>query len=345
MLFNLFSLNRYEETKKAKVHEALLAQLPRRHEGTKEHEEAGRRKGLILGLLILFGFSCLLAGLSYFPILRMRETNQFVFWGSKGFYEDTFMSLTNALMYGSAYFKESPVQVFRIGVLVLLGAIGVCSFMEVMRWVRAGQTANKFAYTIVTATEVACTSGGMMVFSFVLLVGTVVVNILQYYIVHTPYLQTRTALLFFPLGALPIALMGRILLERKRKLFYIFALFLGLPLGYHLFNSLNLKSSWEWWYDADTKNILRDLKKIYDLDPEKKRITLGTNAVMQPSFWFHVTEEGRESWIVAPEWISTVHGGAGIEYYYTFPSDLDGLKGEYEKIGDYGGRMLMKRKK
>lgn len=276
-------------------------------------------------LSILLVCSTVLADLSYFPIVRMRATNQFVFWGSKGFYEDTFKSLTDSLMYGSWYFGHNTANVFRILILLLLFAVGI--FVT-------------FAFKKLKAE----TFKTPFVFAFLLLITTVITNIAQYYVVHTPYLQTRTALFFFPLADLPIALCCQNLEQINRKAFNIVAFILGLPFAYHFFSHINTNSCYEWWYDASTKKVLTYLENEYQNDPEKKKIKLATFSWMMPSFLFHIQEEGRESWINIPESNGKIHP-EGMNYYYTFDSEIDSLKDKFEVEKNYGGRSLMKRKK
>ncbi len=275
-------------------------------------------------LAILFAFTVLLAALSFLPITRMRATNQFVFWGNKGFYEDTFKSLTDSLMYGSSYFGAHTIAFFRIIALFLLFLVGVFCVLDFRK--------NKLlAYQT------------PFVFAFILLVTTVVVNISQYYIVHTPYLQTRTALFFFPLAALPIALLFSNLYEKNKKILNVVALVAGLPLAYHFFSHINTHSCYEWWYDSDTKKVLKYLEKEYQNDPEKKKIKLATYSWMMPSFLFHIEEEGREWWINVPESNGKIHP-AGMNYYFTFDSEVPALKDQFDVVKKLGGRVLMKRK-
>ena len=254
----------------------------------------------------------------------MRATNQFVFWGTKGFYEDTFETLTNSLMYGSSYFGESTTLILRILTLILLAGTGILAMIE---WRKKKTDAFKEPF----------------VFTFILLIATVVVNITQHIVVHTPYLQTRTALFFFPLAALPIVLAFKELAVSRKNIFYSIVPLFSLLWAFHFFYNINTRFCYEWWYDANTKKILTYLKNEYDNDPQKKKIKLGTFSWMMPSFLFHIEEEGRSGWIEVPASESTLHP-AGMQYYYTFDSEADALKNDFQVIKDYGGRVLMKRK-
>ncbi len=274
--------------------------------------------------IILIFSAALLAALSYLPITEMRATNQFIFWGTKGFYEDTFSTLTDSLMYGSWYFGQFTASVLRIITLLLLSGVVILVFIEIKK-----KKIDAFREPFV--------------FTFILLAVTVVVNIAQHIIVHTPYLQTRTALFFFPLAALPIVLSFKELAESRKKIFYGIVPLFSLLWAFHFFHSINTRYCYEWWYDADTKKILTYLKKEYDNDPEKKKIKLATFSWMMPSFMFHIVEEGRSGWIEVPSSNSTVHP-QGMQYYYTFDSEAEVLKKYFQLIKDYGGRVLLKRK-
>lgn len=282
------------------------------------------KSNVLIPLSCLFFSGVVLAALSYLPIIRMRAANEFVFWGTKGFYEDTFTTLTNSLMYGSWYFGTSTALVLRIITEIFLSGVFILTIIEFRK--------NQFSAFKTP-----------FVFTFILLVTTILVNIVQHYIFQTPYLQTRTALFFFPLTALPIVLSFKELAERRKKIFYGIVPAFGLLCAFHFFHSINTRYCYEWWYDASTKKILTYLKNEYDNDPEKKKIKLGTFSWMMPSFLFHIEEEGRSGWIDVPEHNGKIHP-QGMKYYYTFDSELDSLKNDFQVVKDYGGRVLMKRK-
>ena len=62
--------------------------------------------------------SIVLAGASYGPVTKMMETNQFVFWASDGFYENTIKSLLVSSLYDSGHFGI-PIYFFTVPLAIV----------------------------------------------------------------------------------------------------------------------------------------------------------------------------------------------------------------------------------
>jgi len=303
---------------------STLALREDRKMGTSRIDYTYREMWIHFGMTV--GIGLVLAAALYLPIVRMRETNQFVFWGSKGFYQDTFVTLVNGLAYHGDYFHADPTP-YICGLILVLLFVCVCFAGVLFGQYRLGSLYLP------------------PMFMFGLLFGSIVVNILQHWLVGTLYLQTRTALFFFPLGALVISQLIGTLMGSGARIVTIPCYVIGMAVFLHLVFSMNLKSCWEWWYDMDTREVLNYLEDQYKQDPQKKKIKLATNDLMQPSFWFHVSEEGREPWVNIPAWDNHVQKDSTIDYYYTFASEYGELKGEYDMVKDYGGRFLLRRRR
>ena len=123
-----------------------------------------------------------MAGISYLPITAMRATDQFRFWGSKGFYEETLRTLVYMSVDGRGYVKNlaTTVDIFSVLVCIYLGVL--YAGVSINLW------NNRFRFV-----------GNPFGFFGLLLFGSIGSVIFQYFILGTPYVSSRTALFFYPL--------------------------------------------------------------------------------------------------------------------------------------------------
>jgi hypothetical protein len=306
------------------------------------------RKQVVQVFLNLILPSLLLAALSYLPILRMRETNQFVYWGSTGFYADTYRTLSSCLVYGASYFGENTSSQVRFGMSLLLVVMGVSLIV--------GRCYNATPHTLhsqpaqvvemSTLRPNTTSAGRTMIFCYLLLLTAVLVNIIQHIVTKTPYLQTRTALFYYPLFALTVVQFAPWLHHHcsiGSAKYYV--AILGLMWVIHLGKTVNLYSCNEWWYDSDTKTIIKYLSDQHDLHPEKGPVRLATFSWMQPSFWFHIVNDKHEDKVRVPAFIGEVHPNEDVDYYFTEDRELDALKEKFEIVQRFpASRVLLKRK-
>lgn len=273
---------------------------------------------------IIITGTMLLAAVSYLPISKMVATDQFVFWGSNGFYTDTILSLVKGLQYNVQYFgvKETGFSYLIIGFAAIISI--VCIWVLVKIKGKIAQSAQ--------------------VFFFLIFGGTITINILQFHLVHTPYLTSRTALFFFPLMSINFIFFAEWLRAEWPGSAFFFSLPLSLLTIIHFLRAANFYSCFEWWYDADTYTILQYLEK--ERINSHGQISLNTSWIFFPSFDFHVISENKD-WIKLAPFHKDVQPDSSYQYYYATGDDKPALESNYDSVLSLGWdtRFLMKRKK
>lgn len=275
-----------------------------------------RRFAQITIITLILGF------LSFYPIYRMVSTGQFVFWGTKGFYSDTLITLVQASTYGKNYFNlkaNSFVNIY----LYFIFLISVFAFIQIRQ--------NKFKL-----------NKDPFPFFVLLLIAAVATNILQYYIMRTPYLTTRTALFYYPLSMVAVLFFLKFLSENFKRGYRLFSgafIFAGLI---HMSGTVNLESSYEWWYDKNTFDVLSKLEAENNPD---SIITLDAGWLFYPSLNFHIVTDNHDK-ISLQDFHTNIDSNSISDYYYIVSSDYEELKKNYviDTTYEYGTRILLKKK-
>lgn len=260
--------------------------------------------------------------LSFYPIYRMVSTGQFVFWGTKGFYSDTLITLIQASTYGESYFNlkaNSYVNIY----LYFIFLISVFAFIQIRK--------NKFKLI-----------NDPFSFFVLLLIASAATNILQYYIMRTPYLTTRTALFYYPLSMVAVLFFLKFLSENYKwghRLFSGAFIFAGLI---HMSGTVNLESSYEWWYDKNTFDVL---SKLETENNPRSIITLDADWLFYPSLNFHIVTDDHDK-ISLQDFHTDIDSNSICTYYYIVESDYAQLKNKYDTVAtyEYGTRILLKKK-
>jgi hypothetical protein len=130
-----------------------------------------------------------------------------------------------------------------------------------------------------------------------------------------PYLIGRTGLFLIPLFTLllifllhKLALRGAVLKVISISVLAIVA-FLAF---YHFVEQANTALTVEWRSDADTKDLLKDLKMIKDKDFSKRpRISLGIDEYFYPCLAYY-EKRGASAWLE----VEVVPPDPGYDFYY-----------------------------
>ena len=112
----------------------------------------------------------------------------------------------------------------------------------------------------------------------------------------------------------------------------------------HLTLAVNFKSVSEWWYDANTYQVMDYLQDYRKTHPEAKTIELNTDWLFNPSFTFY-TITGKAPWLKITDYHKDVDTTSKTLFYYATSDDAALLK-EYRTVldFDYSSRRLMIRK-
>lgn len=274
-----------------------------------------------VGIIILISVSYL--ALIYTPIHKMQSTNQFVFWQSNGFFQDTVMSL---------------VENSRYGVNILGMATMYYAFIVSLIFFAAGAYAM-YLWGKTSCNEIFKTP---LFIAFSILALTILVNLTQSVVLKTPNLTTRTALSYYPLFILLITSLLYQFNLLKPWMPSILSGILIIMTSWHLYRSVSFTSVREWWYDANTFQILHTLQKEAK---NSSQVQLQTAWQFYRSFEFYKTV-GKTPWLDLKPDNQAIDTTAAAQYYYIFDSDYHLLQNKYDIVSKYdgGARLLLKRK-
>jgi len=265
----------------------------------------------IFALLILL----LCAAVFYTPVMRMNETHQFVFWSSDGFYKDTVVSLWNDYKYGQPFSLLSTDAW-----IVLLYIPLIVALILAVRDLIKGR---KIELDI----------------PIILLVLTIVVNLAQHTLLGTPFLSTRTALLYVPLyGFSLVSLLARTQYTLPKLSFGI-GLSISIFMCFHFFSWISFTSVREWWYDANTLEVLAVLRDVHE--KEHTDIELNTMWIYNPSFSFYKQTDHLD-WLTYVNTHKPEEAPHKCRFYYTDFNTINGadIKG-YKECRKYGYDRLL----
>jgi hypothetical protein len=287
-------------------------------------ETNGRLKKLAKPTLIIFFISIAYLALILVPILKMQNTDQFKYWTSRGFYDDTIISLIHEWRYNSKILSaiHSNYIVAFILVILLVNIIFMILYLK----------KEKFSVHFFHQPAFIATT---------LLLLSVMINILQTLILETPNLKGRTALFFYPLFATAtVVVIGLLPKLKKTWLIKTIAITAMVILVANLSHRLSLNSVREWSYDQNTLQVTEYLKEKYKGTP----VSLKTNWIFHPSFYFYA-DAGKIPWIDLQYYDYNLDINTRAEYYYIFAKDYKFLEPRFEveyKFSD--DRWLLKQK-
>lgn len=261
--------------------------------------------------------------LIYVPIYKMKSTDQFEFWTSKGFYEETIFSVIhNSLTDSSLYTNHELFAVLVVVLTVVLWVIGIRTFFK-------------------SATLKSSFQSPIVVVGAILLV-TVLINLLQTLVLGDPNLNGRTALFLLPIF-LSLVACGIAFLPKRNKNWVSIAIgsFLLLVTVQHLGMSYRPNSFKEWRYDEHSEEVIAHLQS---LPKEAKVPVLSVDWLYYNSFAFYEKYERDAHWKLAPA-SDESSIGQDADYCYVPEERVVEMQVSFEIVKSYeGGQTLMRRK-
>lgn len=235
-----------------------------------------------------------LASFIGYPLYILKRSGELYWGGRTGFIRDTVFSLINNSFYGNLYFRKQEWVVFFFICLVLVASL-----------VLLIAQAQKRALARVLP--------GLSVFTILVVVS--MSTMVQRVLFNNPHLIGRTGLFIIPLFTLlliflfhELVLKGAILKVISISVLAIVAV-LALT---HFVEQANTALTVEWRSDADTKDLLKDLKMIKDKDfSERPRISLGIDENFYPSLAYY-EKRGTAAWLE----VGVVPPYPGYDFYY-----------------------------
>jgi hypothetical protein len=261
---------------------------------------------LIKPTLYLFLSSAAYVALIAIPLYKMQSTEQFEFWTSTGFFNETILPLAHHSKYDSRIFITSDFIAWFSVVLLLLNSIYILIELK-----KSDSKIDVLSKPITIATLIILLTAG--------------INMLQVWVLDTPNLNGRTALFFYPLFI--IALISSYDFFKNRKFVGVrisFSILLTAMLIHHVVHTAKPYSVREWSYDANTLKVTEYIKD----HSESKSISLATNWIFNPSFRFY-KHTGELPWLELMPSNREINPNFGADYYYIFEEDYPLLKEKY----------------
>ncbi|MBK8045552.1 MAG: hypothetical protein IPK21_24605 [Haliscomenobacter sp.] len=274
------------------------------------------------GLWPLVLFPLLLALLSYLPVTRMAATDQFRFWGVTSFYSETLIQLLRASLDNRQYLGARSDHYFAY----LIAGLSVLGWLLALwRW-----GANRFR---VDASD-------PFTFAAMIFCGAFLTNMLQAWFLQVPFLNSRTAVFYYPLFAFQL-FSGAVTLGSRLK--WPSYLVLGSISSALLVNFLicaNLFNTYDWGFDANTFRVLQYIREQHQEERRDTPFSLDTQWLEENSFNFHVHEKHNgnySTWVVMPSWHPDRPPAAdNSDFYFTHvEAEVTQLAGRYLVVWTY----------
>lgn len=223
------------------------------------------KKGVVLFRVLIITFIFLSILVVRLFILKGRQQ---LYFGVTGFYSHTISQLIHHSIYFSSY-SESFWQTIRHVIIVLFGLGILFQFFR-----------NQYSpFTKITA----------------LIVLLVIASFIQFRMFNIPFPTGRTAVFFIPFYGLFVSylLLEISKINLKYLLFKVtssvpgFLMFLALTC--HCATNMNLKYTREWYYDANTKAVMGEIKSLADnsINPGQNSISLSNTWLFEPTLNYY----------------------------------------------------------
>jgi hypothetical protein len=252
------------------------------------------------------------------PIYKMQSTDQFDFWTSNGFFEETILKLIDLSVTGTRVYYH-PEWVAWIIVAMLLFSLVVTSILLVR---------NKLSHSTIKEP---------FVIASLVLLGTIGINLLQVKLLGTPNLSGRTALFFYPLFVVLLASMRSLAKFNKGSVVKgVIALSIFFVSIQHFSTTAVGDSVLEWKYDRHTLEVINYI----DEHRNGQNIYLDTYWLFTPSFYFY-TATDKFPWLSIAPYHEDIDVESDAPYYYIKSWDYPHLKERFDIAINYEDIYLM----
>jgi hypothetical protein len=277
--------------------------------------------------LLIPGF--ILAIIAYFPLTRMRASDQFRFWGNNGFIEETLKPMVVSFCNANS-FLEIIGEKTCTRVVLISSAISV--IWALWLWIKNKQMIKSASVVLVA-----------------LFSGTVLFNMMQFWILKTPFLNARTALFFYPLFVLSFFGFSIYFLEKSNKIVQnLFVLVIVSSISVNFIRNSNLKSTREWNFDRETFKVLEYLKVLHREEKRDKPLTFNTTCGFHNSFSYHIehSDWNQLDYVENVPWHEATPTDAKHEFYYASKDELPILLKKYNVVWEVSPKewFLLRRK-
>jgi len=250
------------------------------------------------------------------PVRRVITYNTLNFGGSKGFYADTIIHLIYNVFHGISL----PSFVISILQIIFTSLVLISLFIVILMMVKR----NKSFFEEHTGLITSC---------FLLILISIIIIALHVFF-KADYPISRFSIFLFPVFMVHIGFLVHYLMSLKyEKLILAVISIIALASMINFWQNTSLRSSIEWAYDTNTKDMIQTLMSHREKNnPGTGNVRLGINRLFEPTINFY-----RET--MGIEWLQPVDD-KGIskndDYCYMFNDELNQLdSSEYEVIKKY----------
>ena len=241
---------------------------------------------LFLGLSAI-GFLALIIT----PILKMNGNNEFRFWTSNGFIEETIKSTTYNALYNSRIFLTTNFITYFILTLSLIHFL--------ILFVRFLKTKEKIIE--IQKPEYVST----------IVLGLVIsINIFQCALMNTPNLNGRTALFYYPLFiTMLISMHVHFKSIHQKWIKGLMALIISFFGIHHLFHTATPYQVREWSYDAHTIKVMQKIAE----HSSNQTNSIETHWLFNPSFHYYTQNNDKLNLL---PYSKTINPNSKANYFY-----------------------------
>lgn len=266
---------------------------------------------------LLVGLAIALAGIVVFtfvPLRALSSANEFL-WGAPSL-KESFISYFSIFAHHQKYMADPNVPLYAFGLVVFLGVL-FSGFQFIKK--RNSFKENCFFFISI---------------SFVVFILSMV---LSKYIMGSAYPIDRKCIVYIPFIGLIITLFADFL--RPLWLKNILSIVIALLLMIHFYKSINVKSTWEWWYDTYTNEIFQEIPTGNAESPY-----VGTHWMFFPTLSFY-NEKMFDQPIKLGAYSKEYILDQPYDYYVIFKGDFDLFKNDYYIVSEKSNsQTLIKRK-
>jgi hypothetical protein len=274
-------------------------------------------------VLIMSGITLIYLALIANPIIKMHSTDEFQYWSSKGFYWDTIFPFIKYSLGARHRFLFPTAHV--IAAFIFMTILSNIIFLF-FHFKRSKYDPSGLSHPVFVTTA--------------LLLATVGINILQCHILKVPNLHGRTALFFYPLFiTVFVAFLGLWPAVKARAMQIFVACCFAFICIFHMSNTFKFNWVNDYYFDADTLNVLKFLKTQNGGKP----VSLKTTWFCYGSFDYYVMT-GKASWLELKDYDKSIDVNTNADYYYLFSKDAKALESKYEPVKVFGDRTLLKKR-
>lgn len=263
-----------------------------------------------------------LALLVYLPISKMIAADQFVYWGTAGFYNSTLIPLIDAIGYGASYSKPEYLHYFANAHVFIFFVVVILIVYHYI--IQSKVVFNQFSTWL-----------------FVLFACVVLSIVLQFKLFGIPFLNARGALFLYPFFMMSLLLLFSDFVVPIQHFKRLYIMPIVLVAIIHIGNTINMQSVREWWFDAYTKEVI----SIVVDDSQNNQTSLNTSWIYNNSFRMHIEIGDCQNIKLAP-FHNDIWADSNYTYYFCEKADLPQLENNYTAIKsyNYGNFVLLKQK-